>query len=43
MINPNIVLNPSTNFNRQFFELVQKSDDENKKKNFQGKWHNPNT
>ena len=42
-INPNIVLNPSSNFNRQFFELVQKSDDENEKKNFQGKWQNPNT
>ena len=36
--------NASTNFNRQFFELVQKSDDENEKKNFfQGKWQNPNT
>ena len=32
MINPNIVPNPSSNFNRQFFELVQKSDDENKNK-----------
>ena len=31
-INPNIVPNPSPNFNRQFFELVQKSDDENEKK-----------
>ena len=34
MINPNIVPNPSPNLNRQFFELVQKSDDENEKKNF---------
>ena len=33
-INPNIVPNPSPNFNRQFFELVQKSDDENKNKYF---------
>ena len=34
MINPNIVPNPSPNLNRQFFELVQKSDDENEKKKF---------
>ena len=32
--NPNILPNPSSNFNRQFFELVQKSDDENEKKIF---------
>ena len=31
-INPNIVPNPSPNFNRHFFELVQKSDDKNEKK-----------
>ena len=31
-INPNIVPNPNPNFIRQFFEMVQKTDDENEKK-----------
>ena len=40
-INPNIAYNPNPKFHRQFFELVQKYDDENLKF-FSGKLENPN-